>query len=77
MSLYIFHWKGGATNQGEGSSPADAFTHLGFGAEAMPALDYYEERQTDGGNARENHRWADPEHPNDGEPYSSIGREKR
>jgi hypothetical protein len=29
------------------------------------------------GDARENHRWADPEHPADGEPYSSIGREKR
>jgi hypothetical protein len=26
------------------------------------------------GDARENHRWADPEHPSDGERYSSIGR---
>ena len=39
---YRFHWLDGSTNDGEGCTPADALTRLGFGAGAIRALDYYE-----------------------------------
>ena len=42
MPTYIFHWLDGSTNEGNGETPDDAFTHLGFGAGAVRALDYYE-----------------------------------
>lgn len=43
MRKYRFYWLDGRTNEGEGVSVADAFRRLGFGAGAMPALDYYKE----------------------------------
>ena len=42
MKKYKFHWRDGSINEGEGDTPEDAFTHLGFGAGAVPALDYWE-----------------------------------
>lgn len=46
---FKFHWKTGRASIGEGTSPEDAFTHLGYGAGAVPALDYYEEIKEEDG----------------------------
>jgi len=40
---YKFTWRDGSVNIGEGDSPEDALTHLGFGAGSIPALDTVEE----------------------------------
>jgi hypothetical protein len=40
---FIFHWLGGKSEPGKGTSVSDAFIKLGYGAGAMRALDYYEE----------------------------------
>jgi hypothetical protein len=42
-TLWRFHWLDGTKDEGPGGSMSDAFTRLGFGAGALPALDYYEE----------------------------------
>jgi len=42
MPRYKFYWKDGSECEGEGSSPEDAFTHLGYGAGAAEALDYFD-----------------------------------
>lgn len=42
MNLYRFHWRDGTRNEGYGTDAADAFTKLGFGQGAVPALDYWE-----------------------------------
>ena len=47
MRCYRFVWKDGSTNVGEGETPEEAFTALGFGAGAVPALDYHEELKTE------------------------------
>jgi hypothetical protein len=52
MKRYRFHWLTGDVDEGEGSSPEDAFTHLGYGAGALPALDYFEEILPDDGVER-------------------------
>ena len=43
MPEYQFHWLVGIDEYSEGSSVADAFAKLGYGAGAMSALDYYKE----------------------------------
>lgn len=40
---YSFHWRDGKVSTGEGATPEDAFSALGYGAGAVAALDYYEE----------------------------------
>jgi hypothetical protein len=47
QNTYRFVWLDGSTNVGDGIHPADAFTKLGFGAGAMPGLDYYEKIDTE------------------------------
>ena len=42
LKRYRFHWLDGTTNEGEGHTPAEALTLLGFGGGAVRALDYYE-----------------------------------
>jgi len=44
MKTYIFHWKNGTRDEGKGKDPAKAFKSLGYGAGAVAALDYYEEK---------------------------------
>jgi hypothetical protein len=41
--IYILHWKDGKNQKVSGENIADAMTHAGYGAGAIPALDYYEE----------------------------------
>lgn len=43
MAMYEFTWNDGKKERCEGSSVSDAFTKLGYGAEAMAALDYYQQ----------------------------------
>ena len=43
IKRYRFHWRDGRTNDGQGTSPEQALTLLGFGFGAVPALDYWEE----------------------------------
>lgn len=43
MRKYRFVWLDKKEHTGYGRDVADAFTRLGFGAGAMPALDYYED----------------------------------
>ena len=43
MPKYRFHWLDGSADEAEGYDVRDAFRHLGFGAGAIPALDYFEE----------------------------------
>jgi len=43
MKKYILHWLTGKTETVEGTSIADAFNRAGYGAGALPALDWYEE----------------------------------
>jgi hypothetical protein len=43
MKRFRFHWLTGETCEGEGTSPEDAFTHLGYGAGALNSLDFFEE----------------------------------
>lgn len=42
MHKYRFYWRDGKVEEGEGTTVADAFTRLGYGAGALSALDYYE-----------------------------------
>ena len=42
LNKYRFHWLSGDPSEGCGKDAADALTHLGFGAGAIAALDYYE-----------------------------------
>ena len=42
IQKFKFHWLDGSTEVGKGVDVADAFTHLGYGAGAIGALDYYE-----------------------------------
>lgn len=39
---YRFHWRDGKQQDGEGRSPADALSRLGYGNGALAALDYWE-----------------------------------
>lgn len=43
MKTYILYWKTGKTEKVFGTDIADAMTHAGYGAGAVPALDYYAE----------------------------------
>lgn len=43
MKKFILHWMDGAKTEVEGRTISEAFTHAGFGAGAIRALDYYEE----------------------------------
>lgn len=45
MKTYILHWHDGTTEEVQGYSIAHAFTSAGYGAGALAALDYYEEKQ--------------------------------
>lgn len=38
-----FVWRDGSVNEGYGATVEEAFAALGFGAGAVPALDYYKE----------------------------------
>ncbi len=49
MKRYRFYWLTGKISEGEGTSVEDAFTHLGFGAGAVRALDYFKEIPPDDG----------------------------
>ena len=40
---FRFHWGDGAIDEGDGMDAADALTRLGYGAGALPALDWHEE----------------------------------
>ena len=42
MKKYILHWLDGTNETVEGDSIEDAFRRAGYGAGAIPALDYYE-----------------------------------
>lgn len=44
---FRFHWISGSTEIGSGPTVVEAFTHLGYGAGAIGALDYYEEIDSD------------------------------
>jgi len=43
MTKYRLHWLSGKPEDVEGDSPANAMNRAGYGAGALPALDYYEE----------------------------------
>ena len=43
MNKYRFHWLSGDISEASGKTPAEAFTHLGYGNGALRALDYWEE----------------------------------
>jgi len=43
LKKFKFHWLDGKTEVGKGVNVSDAFTHLGYGAGAIRALDWYEE----------------------------------
>ena len=47
MNWYVFHWRDGERSEGEGETPEDAFTKLGYGAGAVKALDYWEGKVPD------------------------------
>ena len=40
---FLLHWLDGKTEEAQGTSISNAFTNSGYGAGAVPALDYYEE----------------------------------
>jgi hypothetical protein len=42
--IFILHWRGGHTEEVVGATIAQAMTYAGYGAGALPALDYYEEK---------------------------------
>lgn len=42
MNKYRFNWRDGSVSEGHGTTPEEAFTHLGYGAGAARALDYWE-----------------------------------
>ena len=44
---FIFYWLNGKTDTGQGKDVVDAFSRLGFGNGALPALDYFEEVKED------------------------------
>lgn len=51
MYKFTFHWKDGTSDSAEGDTVEQAFTSLGYGNGAIPALDYYEQvRRTPKGN---------------------------
>jgi hypothetical protein len=41
--VFRFHWQDGKVEEREGADVKDAFTRLGYGAGALPALDHYED----------------------------------
>lgn len=43
MEEFILHWKDGQDEKVTGENIADAMTRAGYGAGALPALDYWEE----------------------------------
>ena len=43
VKKFKFHWLTGKVEIGKGTTVANAFSRLGYGAGATPALDYYEE----------------------------------
>lgn len=43
MKTYILYWRAGKPEKVSGEDIADAMTHAGYGAGAVPVLDYYEE----------------------------------
>lgn len=47
VSRFRFHWLGGKTEVGSGRNVAEAFSSLGYGSGALPALDYFEEVHAD------------------------------
>ncbi len=46
MKTFILYWLDGKVETVKGHSIADAFTRAGYGAGAMPALDYFKEVTT-------------------------------
>lgn len=40
---FKLHWRDGTVTETEGANVEDAFTHAGFGAGAVGALDFWEE----------------------------------
>ena len=45
---FRFHWLDGTTDEGSGETPEAALSALGYGAGALPALDYWAEIDTPG-----------------------------
>ena len=45
MKTFILYWINGQIEEVQGNSIADAFTKAGYGAVALRALDYYEEKK--------------------------------
>lgn len=45
IKTYIFHWRDGTKTESEGATPEEAFTNAGYGAGAVGALDYHEEKK--------------------------------
>lgn len=43
MHKFRFHWLTGYIEEGEGYDVADAFRRLGYGGDAIRALDWYEQ----------------------------------
>lgn len=41
--LYIFHWNDGSVEQRDDTNVTNAFRALGYSADALPTLDFYEE----------------------------------
>lgn len=52
MKTYKLFWKDGKVDEARGRSIAEAFSALGYGAGALPALDYYECIGSDGEGIR-------------------------
>lgn len=42
MKTFVFHWLDGKTETARGLTVSEAYAHLGYGAGALAALDYYE-----------------------------------
>ena len=42
LKKFKFHWLDGTVQVGKGVNVADAFTHMGYSAGAIRALDWYE-----------------------------------
>ena len=45
MKTFILHWLSGETEEVKGETIAIAFAMAGYGAVALGALDYYEEKK--------------------------------
>jgi hypothetical protein len=46
MKTYKFHWLDGKVETFKGNNPVDALNKAGYGAGAIPALDWFEEITT-------------------------------